>query len=129
MDTVLLQAQTPQFTAVIIFIAILAAAVVGVVFYQLYVQLVKNGRRRRRTVKARLIRYKRAYGKMNIYDKPRFMGNYPVLMEKHLLVFEEEATGKELTFIVPRDVIEKWKENQEGLLTYRGRRLIHFQTG
>lgn len=112
-----------------VFLILLSCAILGVLIYMLYGRFYRDSYRRQKTVRARFLRHEFVAGKIEMQDKTRQYGNTPILVEKHRVIFQEVKTGKELSFQTDSDTFRKWKENQEGFLTYSGRRLIHFQAG
>lgn len=116
-------------TIILVFIALLGGAFLGMIIYKLYCRFIRDSARRQRTVRARFIRHELVAGKIEMADKMRSYGNTSVFVEKHLLFFQEAANGKELSFEVEADKMGRWRENQEGFLTYSGHKLIHFQAG
>lgn len=79
--------------------------------------------RRRTTVRAIFIHHT-----VSITDMARMgAAGQSTMYEKHLLIFQEAESGRELRFSIAGDFRSTWSEGQEGWLTYSKKRFIDFQ--
>ena len=130
---VFLQAASIEWTpSAIIVIAILSAAVLwGVltVLYKLYCRLYRDSDKNRKTVQATFLRFQHFQGKVGVEDRGRIVNrNTPIMLEHCRIVFWVEELNKELRFLVHVDSeAANWQPNQNGKLTYSGKRYIDFQ--
>ena len=85
------------------------------------------GRKKETTVRARFIGHSGAISNLHRTDMARMgASNQSAMYEKHLLIFQEEGSDRELRFSVSGDLRAAWSEGQEGLLTYAGRKFVGF---
>lgn len=85
------------------------------------------GRKKETTVRARFISHSGSINNLHRTDMARMgASNQSTMYEKHLLIFQDAESEKELRFSVSGDLRAAWSEGQEGLLTYAGRRFVGF---
>lgn len=84
--------------------------------------------RRRTTVRAIFIHHTVSINNLHRTDMARMgAAGQSTMYEKHLLIFQEAESGRELRFSIAGDFRSTWSEGQEGWLTYSKKRFIDFQ--
>lgn len=83
--------------------------------------------RRQITVRAVFIHHNGSINNLHRTDMARMgAAGQSAMYEKHVLVFQEAESAKELRFSFSGDFRNAWHEGQEGLLTYSGKRFVSF---
>lgn len=115
--------------ATYILIGIVLLLLLGLIISTIYGRLIRD--RKEKTVPAVFLYRTMNRGMIRLQDRGRLanFNNQNVMIENCVLAFQVEGSDKIMKFVVNGDFAERWKAEQKGRLTYKGKRFVAFIVG